>query len=63
MHEKIFLLDNFLLNLHEHQNEEVLFHHIFLTKGFIEPGVIECSPPNTKGNLLSEIIFLLICDN
>ena len=31
--------------------------------GSMEPGVIECSPPNTRGNLLLAIIFLFICDN
>ena len=29
----------------------------FFMKGFIAPGVIECSPPNTNGNLLVELFF------
>ena len=33
-----------------------------LVKGFIDPGVIECSPPRTSGNIFFSIISLLILD-
>ena len=56
MHEKTFHHYSFLLSLRAHQYVKLLFRHIFLINGFIDPKVRECSPPRTIGNLLFDII-------